>query len=135
MIFFSAKEKNKFLLTELTINFRVQKKDGRYLKNKSRHHFLKIFIPYPSRYQPSNQEATVCHHCSMCKYHLPSPGICKYHSSQFDAILFLNATFPQGAVYDSHLIKYGLELLYLIFRLLTQTMITGWGLRSSCIDL
>lgn len=89
MIFFPAEGKNKFLLTQLTVNFRVKKNDGRYLKNNWRQHFLKTFIPYHSRYQLLNQEATICHYCSMCKYHLPHLGIGKDHSSQLDAVLFV----------------------------------------------
>lgn len=90
MIFFPAEGKNKFLLTRLTVNFRAKKKnDGRDLKNNRRHRFLKTFIPYHSRYQLLNQEATVGHHCSMRKYHLPHLGIGKDHGSQLDAVLFV----------------------------------------------
>lgn len=86
MIFFSAEEKNKFSLTKLT---ELKKIDGRYLKNNWRHHFLKTFISYHSRYQVLNQEASIRHHCSVCKYHLPHLGICKDHSSQLDVVLFV----------------------------------------------
>lgn len=98
----------------------------------SRHHFLKIFIPYHCRYQLSNQgaTATVCHHHSMCKYHLPLLGICKDHRSRLDAVLFVEChIFTRGCQWWLSY-RVFLQLLYLIVRVLTiQTMSQGgvWG--------
>lgn len=113
--FFPAEKKNKFILIQLTVNFRIKKKNGgRCLKNNSRPHFLSPFISYHSRYQLSNQDATVCHRCSMCKYHLSTWVFVKITALTWMLCCLLNATFPQGTVYDGHLMKYCLEISYLL---------------------
>lgn len=114
LFFFPAEKKNRFLLIQLTVNFRIKKKGGRSLKNNSRPHFLKTFISYHSRYQLSNQDATVCHCCSMCKYLLSTWVFVKITALTWMLCCLWNATFPQGAVYDGHLMKYCLELSYLL---------------------
>ena len=55
MNFFSCWRKKQNLVN--SVNCWVKGIFRRYLKNNSKHPFLKIFIPYQARYQLSNQEA------------------------------------------------------------------------------
>lgn len=123
------------MLTQLTVKFTVKKKDGSYLKN-NKASFLKDLYSISLQIPTFTLEATVGHHGSMCKYHLPHRGICKDHSSRLDAGLFV----------ECHISTRGC-LWWLSYKVLFRTVIsnsqntnnsdhvTGWGLGSSAIDL